>query len=91
MKQSLTFDCRADEIIAGQGLTVADMREEVAAQQGTGGLLVYYLSFPSMWDVRGRDYPHLFAAKVNQLVYRNRSRRPVGEIIERNHAAERIE
>ncbi len=52
------------------------------------GLLVEHDRVPAVRDVRGRQEAHALAAEVEHLAVRERARRPVGLIPERDHAAD---
>ena len=60
-------DRRAEEVARRSGRTLAELGEEVAAEQRAGGLLVAERCLPVVREVRRRHVLHLLAAEVEHL------------------------
>src|SRR4051812_20820140 len=62
--------CWPDEVIGAQRGAVAEMREEITAEERSRGLLEEDPSLPIVRDVRGVDVAHALATEVDDLTVR---------------------
>ena len=53
--------------VVHEGRSVADLGEQVAAEEGAGGLVEHHLRLPAVGHVRGRDGEDPVAADVERL------------------------
>ena len=56
---------RADQVAGGEGRSVPNLGEEVAAEQGSGGLLVDHVGVPAVGNMGGVDAADAPAAQVD--------------------------
>ena len=88
LEQVLRRDRRPDDVALGQRRAVAELGEQVAAQQGPRRLLVQHAGVPAMRRMRRVDEADaLAAAEVDHFAVLQHARRAVGEVVERHHAA----
>jgi hypothetical protein len=68
---------------------VAEVGEQVPAEQGAGGLLEEDAGLPSMGHVRRIDVAYSLAPQVKDVTVGHGHRRAIGKIVQRDHAAQR--
>ena len=76
-----------DTVACGGGIRPC-LREEVAAKKRAGGLLEHQAGLPRMRHMRRVDPAHALAAEIEHLAVGENAWRPVGEIVERDHAGD---
>src|SRR5450756_119751 len=76
-----------DEVVPRQRRSVSYLGEKVTAEQGAGGLLVENVCIPPVGHVRGVDAADAPTAEINRTVGCHGNRRPIGEVVDRHHAA----
>ena len=86
VKCILGRDRGLDDAVLGDGRSLPHLREQIAAEQCAGNLLVDEARFPGVWHMRRVDVAHAPSADIENLAVRERARRPVGQIVQRYHA-----
>ena len=84
---------RADHVdVVHERRAVAELAQQVAAEQGAGGLVEEHLGLPAVGHVRGGDGEDRVPADVEGLVGRSRPRGGrSAQVVERHVAAEGVE
>ena len=78
-----------DDVVARERGTVADLGEEVTAEQRAGGLLVEHARVPAVGHVRCVDVTNPVRSQLDDLTVGERHRWTVAEVVVRDHAPER--
>ncbi len=89
MEEFFSRERGADDIGVRDRGPVTRVSEEIAAEQCPGRLLEKDTRLPVVWHMRSVDVPDTLSAEVDDLAVRQLARRPVAEVVERDHAAER--
>ena len=73
-KTSSAWAAALDDVVGRDRRPVAELGEEVAAEQRVGGLLVEDPGLPAVGDVRGVDVPDPVLAELDDLAVGQRAR-----------------
>ena len=79
---------RPENVVARDRFGIADMGEQVAAQQCLRLFLEHQPGIPAMGHMRGVEIADLAPAQIDGLAIGQRARRPVGHVVERHHGAD---
>ncbi len=86
---SSAWSAGVEQVTVRQRGAVADLREQIAAEQRPGRLLVEDVRVPPVWHVRRVDVADPLAAEIEHRLGAQGLGHPIGKIVHRHHATDR--